>query len=71
MAELKTQRTDASVEKHLNLVDNEGRRGDSFNLVEMMREASGEEPAMWYHGASVSGPAAAHSYQPLDSGCST
>ncbi len=67
----KTQRTDASVEERLNPVDNEGRRRGSFSLVEVMREAWGEEPAMLYHGPSVSGPAAVHSYQPLDSGCST
>ncbi len=53
MAELKTQRTGASVEEFLNSVEHEGKRADSFALLELMREVTGEEPAMW--GPSIVG----------------
>jgi hypothetical protein len=53
MAELKTQKTDASVEDFLNAVSNERRRKDSFVVLELMREVTGEEPAMW--GSSIVG----------------
>ena len=53
MAELKTQKTDASVEDFLNAVENERRRADSFCILEIMREITGEEPAMW--GPSIVG----------------
>ncbi len=53
MAELKTQRTDASVEEFLNSVQHKGKRADSFVLLKLMREVTGEEPAMW--GPSIVG----------------
>ncbi|UCC77125.1 MAG: DUF1801 domain-containing protein [Anaerolineales bacterium] len=53
MAELKTQRTDASVEDFLNSVDSEGKRADSFALLEWMQQITGEKPAMW--GPSIVG----------------
>ena len=53
MPELKTQKTDASVTDFLNAVDHEGKRKDSFALLELMREITGEEPAMW--GPSIVG----------------
>jgi hypothetical protein len=53
MAELKTQRTEASVEGFLNGVSDERKRRDSFALVELMRKVTGEEPAMW--GPSIVG----------------
>jgi hypothetical protein len=53
MAELKTQRTDASVEGFLNDVTNEKKREDSFAILELMREVTGEDPAMW--GPSIVG----------------
>jgi len=53
MADLKTQRTKASVEQFLNSVEPEGKRVDSFALLELMREVTGEEPAMW--GPSIVG----------------
>ena len=53
MAKLKTQKTDASVEDFLNSVDDERKRKDSFAILELMREVTGEEPAMW--GASIVG----------------
>jgi hypothetical protein len=53
MAELKTQKNDASVEAFLNSVENERRREDGFRLLELMREVTGEEPVMW--GTSIVG----------------
>jgi hypothetical protein len=53
MAELKTQKTDASVEEYLNAVEDEGKRKDSFAILDLMREVTGEEPAMW--GSSIIG----------------
>lgn len=53
MAELKTQKNDASVEDYLNAVANEKRREDSFVVNDLMKEVTGEEPAMW--GDSIVG----------------
>jgi hypothetical protein len=53
MAELKTQKTDASVEDFLNAVEDERKRKDSFVILDLMREVTGEEPAMW--GPSIIG----------------
>ena len=53
MAENKTKPTDASVEEFLNAVPDERKRADSFRLVEIMREITGEEPVMW--GDSIVG----------------
>jgi len=53
MAELKTQKTDASVEEFLNSVEDERKRRDSFALLEIMREETGYEPKMW--GTSIVG----------------
>ena len=53
MAKLKTQKTDASVEDFLNSVSHEKRREDSFAILELMRDVTGEEPAMW--GANIVG----------------
>ena len=53
MVQLKTQRTDASVEEYLNSVEDEGKRKDSFAILDLMREVTGEEPAMW--GPSIIG----------------
>lgn len=47
MAELKTKKTAASVEKFLNGVTDEQRRKDCFSLVEIMKAATKAEPAMW------------------------
>jgi len=46
MAELKTKKTDASVEKFLNGVADEQRRKDSFAILEIMKKATKAEPAM-------------------------
>ncbi len=47
MAELKTQKNDASVEDFLNSVSDARKREDSFAVLELMRKVTGEEPAMW------------------------
>ena len=47
MAEPKTKPTDASVEAFLNAVPDEKKRADSFRVLEIMREVSGEAPQMW------------------------
>ena len=53
MAGLKTTKTDASVIEFLNSVEHHGKREDGFAILELMREVTGEEPAMW--GASILG----------------
>ena len=53
MAELKTKKNTASVEKFLNNVTDETRRMDSFRLVEIMKAETNAEPAMW--GTSIVG----------------
>jgi Domain of unknown function (DU1801) len=47
MAELKTQRTDASVDDFLARVDNPVRREDAQAVCALMTEVTGEQPAMW------------------------
>jgi hypothetical protein len=53
MAELKTQRTDASVADFLAGVDNAVRREDAETVCALMTEVTGEQPAMW--GSSIVG----------------
>jgi len=53
LAEIKTKQTSASVEDFINGVEGEQKRKDSFVILEMMKEASGEEPRMW--GSSIIG----------------
>ena len=53
MAELKTQKNDASVEEFLNGVSDARKREDSFAILKLMREITGDEPAMW--GTSIIG----------------
>lgn len=53
MAELKTQKTDDSVEAFLNSVEHEKRRTDSFKVLALMKEVTGAEPKMW--GSSIIG----------------
>jgi hypothetical protein len=47
MPENKTKATDQSVDEFLHKVENEKKREDSYKLIEMMREVTGEEPKMW------------------------
>lgn len=53
MAELKTKQNDASVVEFLNTVDNEQKQADSFKLLKIMEEVSGEKGKMW--GPSIVG----------------
>ncbi len=53
MAELKTKRNKGDVEAYLNSVENEVKRRDSFTVMELMKEVTGEEPEMW--GDSIVG----------------
>ena len=53
MAEIKTKPTSESVEDFLDKVENEQKRKDSFTILEMMKKATGSEPALW--GGSIVG----------------
>lgn len=50
MAELKTQKNDASVEAFLASVADAKQREDAQRLDELMREVTGAAPAMWGPG---------------------
>lgn len=47
LVEIKTKPTSESVEDFINRVEDEQKRKDSFVLLEMMKNASGEEPVLW------------------------
>ena len=53
MAELKTKPNDQSVEGFLNKVPDEKKRQDSFAILELMKQVTGDEPIMW--GDSIVG----------------
>ena len=53
MAELKTKKNNASVTAFLDKVKNNQRREDCFEVLELMKEITNEEPKMW--GASIVG----------------
>ena len=53
MAELKTKPTNESVTKFLDDIENDHKRKDSYAIMELMREVTGEEPEMW--GKSIIG----------------
>ena len=53
MAELKTKKTEVSVESFLNGVADAQKRADAYQLVELMTEITGETPKMW--GPSIVG----------------
>jgi hypothetical protein len=53
MAELKTQKNDASVQDFLAKVADDTRRADCYSVLAMMQEVTGEAPSMW--GASIVG----------------
>lgn len=52
-AEIKTKPTAASVDEFLNTIENEQKRRDSYAIIEMMKEATGEPPVLW--GSSIIG----------------
>jgi hypothetical protein len=47
MAEAQTKPTEASVEAFLKAVDDEQQRADSFTILQMMQEITGQQPRMW------------------------
>jgi hypothetical protein len=53
MAELKTKKNPASVEKFLNSIKEEQKRNDSLSIMIMMEKASKNKPKMW--GTSIVG----------------
>ncbi len=53
MAELKTQKTNASVSKFINAIDDEQRRKDCKAIAAMMQKATKAKPRMW--GPSIVG----------------
>ena len=53
MSEPKTIPTDQSVEAFLDGVEHEKKREDSYAILQLMREVTGEDPVMW--GDSIVG----------------
>ena len=53
MAELKTKRTDASVDDFLNSIKDDQVRQDCWTIAEMMQKATNAKPQMW--GPSIIG----------------
>lgn len=58
MAELKTKKNEASVTDFIESVADEAKKQDSFKLLEIFKEATGDEPKMW--GASIVGYGSYH-----------
>ena len=53
MAQNKTVPTGASVAHYIHQIDNPQRKEDCITILELMKEATGEEPKMW--GSSIVG----------------
>jgi len=53
MSELKTKVNDSSVDAYLKSVEPETKREDCLAILELMKQATGEEPKMW--GDSIVG----------------
>lgn len=53
MAQLKTQPNDESVSGFLERVEDDNKREDSYTILKLMQEITGEEPRMW--GDSIVG----------------
>lgn len=53
MAENKTVPTDESVAQFLNAIPDEGKRSDSFTIVDLMKQVTGLEAKMW--GSAIVG----------------
>ena len=58
MAELKTKKTEASVETFLHGLPSEQMRNDCFEIVKLMKQATKAEPKMW--GSSIIGFGSTH-----------
>jgi hypothetical protein len=53
MAELKTKKTEASIEKFLDSIEDKNKREDAYTLVNLLKKCSGAEGKMW--GQSIIG----------------
>ena len=53
MAELKTKKNNASVSEFLDSVSDPVQRQDSYTILKMMEQITGEQPVMW--GSSIVG----------------
>ena len=53
MTELKTKATKASVQTFINSVENEAKRKDAFQLLELFEKITGEKAVLW--GSSIVG----------------
>jgi len=53
MAELKTKKNEASVEKFLGSIAESKKRNDCYSILDLMKNATNEEPKMW--GSSIVG----------------
>jgi hypothetical protein len=53
MSDVKTKVTDKSVSEFINSIEDEKRRQECQTILDMMREATGEEPKIW--GDSIVG----------------
>ncbi len=53
MSDVKTKKNEASVEGFLKSAENDKRREDSFVVLDLMKEVTGEKPTMW--GTSIVG----------------
>ncbi|MCU0667376.1 MAG: DUF1801 domain-containing protein [Patescibacteria group bacterium] len=58
MAELKTKKNDSSVIGFVNTVQDEAKKQDCLQLLEIFKESTGQEPAMW--GTSIIGYGSYH-----------
>ncbi len=58
MTENKTQKNNSSVKDFINAIENEARKQDSIQLLEIFKVCTGEEPVMW--GSSIVGYGSYH-----------
>lgn len=58
MAEIKTKVNEASVEEFLNQVENEQKRKDCFEIVQIMQDVTKQAPKMW--GPAIVGFGSSH-----------
>lgn len=53
MADVKTKKNDGDVDAFLSGVEDESKRRDCYEVLELMREVTGQQPKMW--GGSIVG----------------
>lgn len=58
MTENKTQKNNSSVKDFINAIENEARKQDCIQLLEIFKVCTGEEPVMW--GSSIVGYGSYH-----------